>query len=57
LPIRSSQSCGATVESAVSSPARISPGRSRSRRRCPTRWWPTSCRRCSPVHWPDKISA
>ena len=30
---------------AMSSPARISQARSRSRRRCPTRWWPTSCRR------------
>ena len=34
----------ATIGSATCSPARISPARSRSRRRCPIRWWPTSCR-------------
>ena len=45
LPIRSSQSCGRQFSSAMCSPARISPARSRSRRRCPTRWSPTSCRR------------
>jgi iron complex transport system substrate-binding protein len=56
VAIRSSQSCGRPLENAMSSRARISQARSRSPRRCPTRWWPIGCRQCSPVCWPDLMS-